>query len=431
MSSRLKMLCFGLVFVCFTNGSAFGPPPARKSPPPHDSGAIVRLWNQIATDAVVVTGGNAPASSGVLLAIVQLAVYDAIVAIEGRYAPYATSIARLKGASIEAAVAQSAHDVLVSLLPSQASALDAALATSLAAVPEGMPKAKGIWVGRQAAAGILANRDGDGRFSPEPYVFLTPGPGVYQPTPPAFSTSPLVPWVARVRPFTMANPSQFRPGAPPPLDSRRWAKAYNLTKLLGDVKSELRTPWQSEIAIFWTEHTPRQWNRNIRTLAGSESLDALSTARLLAVTNTAMADAWIGCWDGKYHYNFWRPVTAIQQGDTDGRDDTVGDPAWLPFRTTPNHPEYPGAHGCVSTAASHALRRFFGRDETTFVMDADISGAILQHTFTRFTDAGREARAARIYGGMHYEFSNEAGARLGRQVVAHMFARGFFRRIRH
>jgi hypothetical protein len=431
MSSRLKMLCFGLVFVCFTTGSAVGPLPAKNLPPPHDSGAIVRLWNQIATDAVVVTGGNAPASSGVLLAIVQLAAYDAVVAIEGRYAPYATSIPRVKGASIEAAVAQSAHDVLVSLLPSQASALDAALATSLAAVPEGMPKAKGIWVGRRAAAGNLANRDGDGRFSPEPYLFQTPGPGVYQPTPPAFSTSPLVPWVARVRPFTMLNPSQFRPAAPPPLDSRRWAKAYNLTRLLGDVNSELRTPWQSEVAIFWTEHTPRQWNRNIRTLAGSEALDALSTARLLAVTNTAMADAWIGCWDGKYHYNFWRPVTAIQQGNTDGRDDTVGDPAWLPFRTTPNHPEYPGAHGCVSTAASHALRRFFGRDETTFVMDADISGAILQHTFSRFTDAGREARAARIYGGMHYEFSNEAGARLGRQVVAHMFAKGFFRRTGH
>lgn len=265
-----------------------------------------------------------------------------------------------------------------------------------------------------------------------PYRFLPPRPGAYQPTPPAFSTSPLVPWVAQVRPFTMTSPSQFRPGPPPSIDSRRWARAYNLTRVYGDINSTIRTPEQSEIATFWTEHTARQWNRNIRTLAGREALDALSTVRLLAVTNAAMADAWIGCWDAKYHYSFWRPVTAIQQGDTDGRADTPGDPVWLPFRTTPNHPEYPGAHGCVSTAASHALMRFFHRNLTLFSMDADVGGVIYVHTFTRFTDAGREARAARIYGGMHYTFSNQAGARLGRQVVAHMFANRYFRpRARH
>ena len=141
-----------------------------------------------------------------------------------------------------------------------------------------------------------------------------------------------------------------------------------------------------------------------------------------------MADAWIGCWDGKYHYSFWRPVTAIQQGDTDDRSDTIGDPTWMPFRTTPNHPEYPGAHGCVSTAASYALKRFFHRDHTTFPMDAVIGDVTYVHTFTRYTDAGAEARAARIFGGMHYDFSNEAGARIGRQVVRWMFANGFFRR---
>ena len=223
------------------------------------------------------------------------------------------------GASVDAAVAQSAHDVLVNLLPAQSSALDAQLAATLATIPDGSVKVKGRSVGRQAALAILTHRIGDGRLDNEPYSFGVPGPGVYQPTPPAFLTSRLVPWVAQVRPFTMTSPSQFRPPPPPPLDSRRWARAYQLTQAYGDVNSSIRTPEQSEIATFWTEHTARQWNRNIRMEAARRDLDVMATARLLAVTNTAMADAWIGCWDAKYHYNFWRPVTAIQQGDTDGR----------------------------------------------------------------------------------------------------------------
>ena len=236
--------------------------------------------------------------------------------------------------------------------------------------------------GRYAARAILTDCIGDGRFDNVPYSFGLPEPGVYQPTPPAFSTSPLVPWVAQVRPFTMTSPSQFRPGPPPPLDSRRWAQAYQLTQAYGDVNSSIRTPEQSEIATFWTEHAVRQWNRNIRMQAVRLDLDALAAARLLAVTNTAMADAFIGCWDAKYHYSFWRPVTAIQQGDTDGRADTQGDPSWLPFQTTPNHPEYPAAHAYVSTAVSSALRHFFRGDETMFAMDAIVGGVTYVHTFT-------------------------------------------------
>ncbi len=390
---------------------------------------VVRQWNEIATDAIVVTGANAPASSGVLIAIVQLAVYNATVAITGHYKPYGEPVWAPEGASLEAAVAQSAHDVLVDLLPAQSTALDAQLAATLAAIPGGPAKMKGLFVGRHAALATLAERTGDGRFDPVPYTFGAPGPGVYQPTPPAFSASPLVPWVAHVRPFTMSGPSQFRPGPPPSLASRRWANAYRLTQAYGDINSAIRTAEQSEIAVFWTDHTARQWNRNIRAQAARLELSALATARLLAVTNTAMADAWIACWDAKYHYNFWRPVTAIQQGDTDGRSDTTADPGWQPFRATPNHPEYPGAHACVSTAASHALRRFFRSNETTFPMDGVVNGVTYVRTFSRYTDAGAEARAARIYGGMHYEFSNAAGARIGRRIVEQMFERGFFSRV--
>lgn len=417
-------IVLGLVY-----GSASGHEPATgKQSAQTSDGSILRLWNQIATDAVVVTGASTPAASGVLLAIVQLGVYDAVVAIRGGYEPYAASIDAPPGASVDAAVAQSAHDVLVDLLPAQSAAFDAQLAASLATIPNSQAKIDGIWVGRQAAIAILNKRSGDGRFANVPYAFLPGGPGIYQPTPPGFST-PLVPWVAKVRPFTMASPSRFRPGPPPALDSRPWADGFNLTKVYGDINGTARNAAQSEIAIFWTENTARQWNRNIGVQAGREGLDDIETARLLAITNAAMADAWIGCWDAKYYYNFWRPVTAIQQGDTDGRTDTIGDPTWMPFRATPNHPEYPGAHACVSTAASYALKRYFHRDKTFFPMDAVVGGVTYVHTFRRYTDAGAEARAARILGGMHYDFSNEAGARLGRRVVRSLFARGFFSRL--
>jgi PAP2 superfamily len=424
-----KQLVLGLMAIELCGASVCGHELASADDPAaRGDGHAIRQWNQIATNAVVVTGANAPASSGVLLAIVQLGVYDAVVAIRGGYRPYATSIAASKHASVDAAVAQSAHDVLVALLPQQAATLDEQLAAALAQIPDGPAKTGGTRIGARAAAGILAEREGDGRFAPIVYVFPQPVPGAYQPTPPAYSLTPLVPWVAEVRPFTMTSPSQFRPPPPPPLGSLRWARGYSLTQAWGSAESAVRNAEQSEIAIFWTEHTAQHWNRNIATQAERENLGDLETARLLALTNAAMADAWIGCWDAKYHYNFWRPVTAIQQGDTDGRADTSGDPSWTPFRTTPNHPEYPGAHACVSTAASYALARYFRRDRTTFPMDAVVGGVTYVHWFSRYTDAGGEAAAARIYGGMHYFFSNDAGARLGRRVVDWMFARGFFER---
>lgn len=427
-------MTFRRVLPCLLAIGLFGQPLSVCASQAHGESAeqakIVRLWNDIATEAIVVTGANAPASSGVLLAIVQLAVYDAVATITGGYQRYAASIWAPKTASVPAAVAQSAHDVLVDLLPAQVTALDAQLASTLATVPDGRAKDDGIWVGRQVAAIVLAKRSGDGRFDNVGYTFRPPDPGVYQPTPPAFSTSPLVPWVAKVKPFTMNSPWQFRPGAPPSVTSSRWAAAYRLTKAYGDVNSTVRTAEQSEIAIFWTENTARQWNRNIRLQADRLELDAMTTARLLAITNSAMADAWIACWDAKYLYSFWRPVTAIQHGDIDGRADTIADPNWLPFRTTPNHPEYPGAHACVSTAASHALRRFFQRDETSFPMDAIVNGVTYVHLFSRYTDAGAEARDARIFGGMHYDFSNDAGEQIGQHIVRQIFARRFLGRTR-
>lgn len=393
-----------------------GRPSRVSSRTPH--GNVALDWNAIAVDAIVVVGRNAPASSGLLLGMVQGAVYDATNSITRSHQPLIAASDAPCGSSAEAAVAQAAHDVLVALLPAQQSSLDAALASALARIPAGSGKSNGIAVGQRAASAMLANRVGDGRFANIPYTFGPPGPGVYQPTPPAFLTTPLVPWMAEARPFTMETPAQFRPEPPPDLGSQTWAGDLDRTRTLGDLHSAARTAAQTDIALFWTENTPQQWNRAIRGVASQSGLDLSETARLLALTNVAMADAWIGCWDGKYTYRFWRPVTAIRAG---------GEPGWTPLAVTPNHPEYPAAHGCVSAAAAEALSRFFDGDTNTFTMDSTVTGTT--HTFARFREAGDEAGMARIYGGMHYLNSVLVGQELGRNVVDHLVDRGFFRQV--
>jgi hypothetical protein len=388
-------------------------------------GSVVREWHRIATDTISLAAPNTPPAAGVLIPIVQLAVYDAVVAIEGGYQPYSTALSS-PGASVDAAVAQSAHDVLVELVPSQAAALDAELADTLGAVPDGPAKDAGIAVGQAAAAGMLANRENDGRFGPFPYVLPPAGPGAYQPTPPAFSTNLLSPWVAQVRPFLMTSLSQFRPGPPLDITKKKWADQYDEVKEIGAIDSTVRTPWQSEVAVFWTEHAARHWNRNLRAQAEREALNDLETARLLAMTNAAMADGWIGCWEAKFHYSFWRPVTAIRQGDTDGRADTDANPTWTPFVVTPPQPEYPGGHGCVSVAASDAARAFFGSNHTDFPMEATVGGVTYVHHFTHWTHAGEAAKNARLWGGIHYDYSNDEGGKIGRRVVEWMLASGYF-----
>ena len=428
MSKKLQLMIFALALLGLVGGDFIGADQEAWA-----DGAMARTWNQIASDALVNVGIPAPhggpAHVGVNWAIVQIAVYDAVNSIDGgHFEPYVILIDAPTGALADAAVAQAAHDLLVSIVPGQQAALDAQLANSLATIPAGQAKDDGIAVGQQAAAAILANRAGDGRFGSVAYTFGPPDPGVYQPTPPSFG-SPIVPYVKDIRPFTMSSGSEFRPKPPPALTSQQWADAYNEVKSLGDINSTVRTAAQSEIAVFWTENTPRQWNRAIRNYAAQLNLDLPDTARLFALTNTAMADAWIGCSDGKAAYNFWRPITAIRNGDTDGNSRTTGDPAWTPRVTTPTHQEYPANHGCVSTAVAHALKTFFHNDHNVdFSMDSTVGGTIVHH-FDRFTDAGAEAGEARILGGIHYDFSVRAGQKLGKQVVNNLKDQCFFSRV--
>ncbi len=387
-------------------------------------------WNAHAAKAIVTVGGQAPPRALIRLAMVHLAIYDAVNAIEGApFEGYASVPAVDRPASEEAAAATAAHDVLVALFPGQANDLDAKYATSLAGLHDDDAKANGIVVGQQAARAILIKRANDGR---DATVIYTPGsgPGVWVPTPPAFLAA-LAPETPFVQPFALHSPSQFRPEAPFSLTSVDWARDYNEIKALGPAIGSVRTPEQTDIGRFWSDNPPLQWNRAWRTLSVARGLGLAENARYFAVLATASADALIACWDAKYFYNFWRPVTAIRAGDTDGNPETAPDPAWIGVVTTPNHPEYPAAHGCFSGASTETLNYLFGTDEVRLSVDSNVVGIVNPvRTYDRLSDALQEVLDARIYGGMHYRNSTRIGANMGKQV-SRFTTRHFFRPVGH
>jgi hypothetical protein len=387
---------------------------------------VVLDWNAHAAKAIVTVGGQVPPRALIRLAMVHLAIYDAVNAIEGApFEGYASVPVVDNPASEEAAVATAAHDVLVALFPTQAADLDAKYATSLAALPDDGAKANGIAVGQQAASAILIKRAEDGR---DATVTYTPGsgPGVWVPTPPAFlaAQAPETPFV---QPFALKSASQFRPDPPFSLTSEDWARDYNEIKALGPAVGSIRTPEQTDIARFWSDNPPLQWNRAWRALSVAKGLGLADNARYFAMLATASADALIACWDAKFFYNFWRPVTAIRAGDTDGNSETAPDPAWIGLIITPNHPEYPAAHGCFSGASTETLNYLFGTDEVVFSMDSNVAGVVNPvRTFDRLSDALEEVLDARIYGGMHYRNSTRIGANVGKEV-SRFTTRHFFR----
>jgi hypothetical protein len=277
-------------------------------------------------------------------------------------------------------------------------------------------------VGEQIATGLLAARAGDGWNAPVSYVPV-PGPGHWQPTPPAFAPAS-APWIAMLRPFTFEHASRFRAEPPPALDSVQWAEDYNETRLSGAAGSAVRTPLETEIGLFYTEHTGTQYARIFRDYAAEQGLEIADAARLFAMLYVAGADAIIGCFDSKYYYGFWRPVTAIRAGDTDGNPLTDADRFWAPLATTPGHPEYPAAHGCFTAAIAETLAAFLGTKKITITLTSTVAGTV-PHTFTSTDDMVREIIDARVYGGMHYRTSGVRGGVLGRKV-AHWVAKHFF-----
>jgi hypothetical protein len=341
-----------------------------------------------------------------------VAMYDAVVAIEGRYRPFGSAVTAPSGASSAAAAAAAAHDVLVGYLPASAAVFDAALVESLADVPDGAGKSDGVAVGQAAAAATLADRAGDGSQSGPMPPMYEPGPGVWAPTPPA--TSGLTPWLAYARPFGMHAPDQFRPSPPPGLDSMRYRRALDEVRRVGAATSTERTEEQTLIARFWGDQPIAQNQRALRNHAAALGWDIASTARLFAAALTSQADAIVACWDAKYHYQLWRPWQSVP---------TV-QPGWTPLLGTPNHPEFPSAHGCVTGSLGYTLSRLMGTAEIGLDVDAANLGGLTRHYATR-QDLLTEVGEARIWGGLHYRFSVEAGLHLAHRVVNHNLSRNF------
>jgi hypothetical protein len=362
------------------------------------------------------------------LAIVQAAVHDAVQAIDGQFEPYHVEILEASG-SPGAATAKAAHDVLVNILPGQAASLDMTYHDYLAAhgLAEDDP---GVAVGQVAAAGLLARRANDGRVpNPLPPDFIggtapgqwRPTPSFQPPPPPSFAPM-LTPWLSAVPPFALKSGDQFRAKAPPPLSSKRYAEDYNEVKALGARFNSARTPEQDHLAYFYAGNNFILWNRALRDIAAAHTDDIGDNARLLALGTLAIADAFITAWDSKIHYVFWRPITAIQEGDNDGNSRTVGDPTWEPLLNTPNYPEYTsGANNAVG-ALTRTLQLFFGTDHLTFTVFSQHPLANPNTlTYHRFSDLAEDTVDVRIYQGIHFRFGDTKGRKQGRQVARWVF----------
>jgi hypothetical protein len=394
---------------------------ARKAITPAGPGGIFGAENY---------GNKSPGDSLVYMAIVQVAVYDAALAFEGGYQPYAIDLTAPAGASPEAAIATAAHHTLLGLqpylglTPAQEAILDGRYTAYLAAIPDGTAKANGIEVGQQAANAVLALRVNDGReanpqYGQPPFVPPPAGPGVWD-----RGSAPAVGLLLPgMRPLALQTSSQFRPDGPNPPTSREYAEDFRQVKKLGRFDSAARTAEQTSAALFWTDHNLRQWNDALLGLAAAHGLDMVQTARMLAMAHVAGADAIIACFEAKYHYWSWRPYQAIPRAGTDGNPATDPDPTWTPLRATPNHPEYPSGHATHTSAVVEALQEFFGTDRVAISLDSRITGTT--RSYSRLKDVVKEINQARVWSGFHFRNSDQEGANLGRRVSRYVLGNLF------
>ena len=355
-------------------------------------------------------------------AMVQGAVYDAVNAIARTNQPYLVSPRSRRWFSQNAAAATAAYRVVIDLLPERRSVFDQQYEQSLAGIAPGAAKRGGIRVGRRAARAMLAAREDDGRDGTRAPVFGTE-PGVWRPTPPDFAVADTA-WVADVTPFLIDDPEDLRTRGPNPLSSKAYARDFNETKELGELDSATRTEDQTDTALYWNL---APWGEIIVSLARSRRLDANDTARYLAMISLAGADAEITVVDEKQYWNTWRPITAIREADTEDNPATAPDPDWEPLIVTPGFPEYPAGHTTGSGAIVGTLQAFFGTDKMTF--SASSPGSNTTRGFTRFSQALDEVVDSRVWGGIHWRWADEVGARLGKRI-ARIGAERYFKPLR-
>ena len=372
-------------------------------------------WNQTSIDILKAANvaGNPWSRT---MAMVQVAIADAVNTIQDRYARYAVAIPMAPNASADAAVAAAARSILIQVYPAQKAKVEEAYAASLKQIPDGPAKTEGISVGEQAAAVILADRANDATGVPDTYRPVTT-PGVWVPTAP-----PLFPEYARARGWVITSADQFRPGPPPALTSALYARDYNETKEMGAAKSTKRTLQQSDAVRFWAQtNFGPSWNQAAREISATRKLGLADNARLLALLNMGIANVFIADWDAKFLYNFWRPVTAIRNGDLDGNDATERDAGWTSLNLNPMHPEYPSAAGIVGGVGAGILESVFGTSPVTFTV-SDLTDPRLTRQFTSIAQLAQEQAEVRVWGGIHFRNSLVVGDEMGRKIAAYLVA---------
>jgi hypothetical protein len=365
-------------------------------------------WNRTAIESVVAAKLSPPMTTRGM-ALVHASVFDAVNAFEGGYTPYRPTAKPPAGASADAAAAGAAHAVLVRLFPDQKDKLDAALAESLTA--GGEAASAGAAFGAGIGAALVAARANDGTASTIAYKPQSV-PGRYVPTAPAMFAD----W-ATAKPFVMESPSRFRPAPPPALSSAQWAADYNEIKALGGKASTARTKEQTEVAQFWAVTGAPSCNPILREFAARKDRAPLRNARLFALAYLAMADTLVAVFDAKYHYDFWRPVTALRNGDLDGNDATAPDTAWAPLVDNPMHPEYPCAHCINAAAVGTVLESEFGTGaQAPFEMQSPTLPGVTRR-WTRIADYVQEVSDARVWSGVHFRTSARVGVAMGRDIA--------------
>jgi hypothetical protein len=369
------------------------------------------------------TAGSSPLLTNRFAAIVQAAVFDAVNGIDRRYTPVHVEPNAPPGASRRAAAVQAAYASLVKIYPAQQAALDSKLAASLAAIAadstmeDSVSIQRGIQWGQAVADAIWAWRSADGITPPPPPFIGGTAPGQWRPTPPAFLPG-AGPQFATMTPWVIAYPSQFRPGGPPALTSDRYVQDFNETESMGSINSASRTADETLYAKFWDGSSPAYfWDQAAVSLAQERHLNFSEESRLLALVNLAIADANIGCWDAKYFYVFWRPITAVRLASTDGNPATIEDSTWTPLRVTPAFPEYPSGHACASSAAARVLSTYFGESTPFTLVSNNPEVAGVTRFFPNFSAAVAEVDNARIFAGIHFRSACDDGGALGLGVA--------------
>jgi membrane-associated phospholipid phosphatase len=404
-----------------------GPSAEDRPAPPRPRDAVL-FWNDVLLQTVK-ADRTAPPMAARNMAMVHVAVYDAVNAVHRSHCPYRVDAVPPPGTDARAAAAAAAHDVLVALYPRQARRLDAALDEALTAVPDGVGRDEGVALGRFVAARIVCSRENDGVTRRSAYR-PRQGRGLWRPTPPGFSAALLPQW-PDLTGFAVRSGAQFRPAEPPARSSVEYAAAFREVQSLGSRRSSARTAEQTEIAYFWadgdgTVTPPGHWNRIAASVAQARGTTLPENARLFALLNIALADAGIAAWDCKFHYDFWRPIQAIRETPVGGF--LPADPRWEPLLPTPPFPSYTSGHSTFSAAGATVLAGFFGTDAVQFTATSDGLPGV-SRTFRGFWAAAKEAGQSRIYGGIHWQFDNAEGLTCGRKVGRYVVENFLRRRV--